>query len=107
MVCANCGKEMIKVGELTEQERNDWMFIKTKDNTTAQAMNPDTIKGMEFSDGQVYEYFKACFEARAESEFLKFTFFRDLRIRLNLMDEKDIWLNDDTSGVGVYIHPEE
>lgn len=107
MVCENCGKEMIKVGVLTEQEQNDWTFIRTKENTTDQALNIETIKGMEFKDGEVFEYFRACFDAKAEVEFLRYIFFRDLKKRLNLGEGENIWLGDDYSDIGVFKHPEE
>lgn len=107
MKCENCGKEMIKAGALTKKEEQDWIFIKTKEDTISQALSPETIKGMEFKDGEVFEYFKACYEAKAESEFLRFLFFRDLKARLKIPANENMWLDDSTEGIDVFVHPKD
>lgn len=107
MKCAECGKEMISVGVLSEKEEQDWIFIKTKEDTTFQALNPQTIKSMDFKEGELLEYFKACYEAKAETEFLRYLFFRDLKARLHVPANENVWLDDVNSVVEVYVHPKD
>lgn len=107
MKCEQCGKEMIKVGELSEKETHDWIFIKTKDDTASQALDSNTINGMQFKEGELFEYFKACFEAKAEAEFLRYVFFRDLRARFNISKTENIWLEEGNTAIEVYVHPQD
>lgn len=106
MVCRNCGKELEKIGELTEQEVNDFTLINSKDVTVYQALDPDTINKMKFTDGQVFEYFRAAFEAKATSEFLKYVFFKNLKKRLDVSGNIEIEADTSVTGFGVYVHKE-
>lgn len=109
MVCANCGKEMTLLGQLTEKESEDFQYVVVKESNINQALDTETINQMEFSESQVYEYFRAVFEARAEMEFLKFTFFKNLKLRLGLQTNEELWLKEDyTTGiVYIYQHPQD
>ena len=108
MKCADCGKELIKVGELTKNEKDNYALIATKESVSLQYLKTDTINGMNFTEGQVYEYFRAAFEGRCDAEFLKFIFFRDLRARLNIDKNKDIWIEEfDGDTCEVYVHPDD
>ena len=106
MVCQNCGKEMIEVGELTDKEYEDLQYINSIYVTTNQALNPDTIKKMEFEDGKVFEYFCSAFDAKAKAAFLEYIFWRDVRNRLNIHD-KEIILERVAEPRKLFIHPEE
>ena len=79
MVCQNCGKEMIKVGTLTEKEVEELAYIERQFVNVNQALNPDTVNQMKFTNNQVYEYFRAVYDNKAQAEFLRFIFFRDLK----------------------------
>lgn len=103
MVCENCGKEMIKIGELTEQEQQDFFYVNEKLNCAYQAQKSDVLKEIKFSDGQVYEYFKACYDEMAEAEYLNFIFYRNLEKRLGV--DTDIFI--DNISFEVFVHPEE
>lgn len=103
MICEDCGKEMIKIGELTDTEKKDFYYMNECINTSSQALNTDVLKEVEFSDGQVFEYFRAAFDAIAKARFFQFMFYRDLRKRLNV--EADIFV--DTISCEVFIHPIE
>lgn len=102
MVCEKCGKEMIKVGVLSETELQDLYFVNEQCNTAYQALNRDVINEMKFEDGQVFEYFRAAYEALAKGRFLSAMFHRDLKKRLNI--SKDVYI-DEISGE-VFIHPD-
>lgn len=106
MVCRNCGKEMIEVGELTDKEYEDFLYIQNINATTDQALNVNTIKGMEFEDGKLFDYFRAAFEAKAKASFLHYIFWRDVGKRLNIND-KEIFLEDNAESRKLFIHPEE
>lgn len=107
MVCKNCGKELVKVGELTDKEYEDCSYVNNLLHTSNQALDRETIKGMEFEDGQVFEYFRAAFEARAKAEFLNYIFWRDLGKRLGIADNVEMILGDEPDSKDVYIHPQE
>lgn len=103
MVCQNCGKEMIKVGVLTEEELNDFFFVNEKFATVNQALNTNILKDMEFEDGQVFEYFKACYDQLAQARYLQFIFERNLKKRLGLELTEYIIIEDKT--FEVFTHP--
>lgn len=103
MVCENCGKEMIKVGVLTEQEQTDFYFINEKYATATQALESDVIENMEFSDGQVFEYFKACYDQLAQAKYLQFIFERGIKNRVGV--EQDVPITIDGLSFEVFIHP--
>ena len=107
MVCNKCGKEMIKVGELTEKETEDFQYVVVREDNVYQALDTKTINGMDFDEGQVFEYFQAVFQAKAEMEFLKYSFFKKLKIRLGINLDEELWVNEDyTTGiVSAYKHP--
>ena len=103
MTCEKCGKEMIKVGSLEEQEINDFIYINEKYNCVNQALSSNVISDMKFTDGQVFEYFKACYDQLAQAKYLHFIFERDLKKRLGVKTQMYI----DFISYEVFIHPEE
>ena len=103
MVCQNCGKEMVKVGVLTEEETNDFFFVNEKFATVTQAMNTDVLKDLEFTGGQVFEYFKACYDQLAQAKYLQFIFERNIKKRLGL--EPNTFITIDGLSLEVFIHP--
>lgn len=107
MVCKNCGKEMIKVGTLLEKEVEELAYIERQNVNATQALNYDTINKMKFEDGQVFEYFRAAFENKAQAEFLSFVFFRDLRKRLELKTNNFVIGDGTPDNHDVFVHPEE
>ena len=71
-------------------------------------MNSDTLVQMDFADGQVYEYFRAVYDIKAQAEFLHYIFFRNLRKRLDLMTYKgDVRIGDGPDNYDIFIHPFE
>ena len=107
MNCPRCGKELDKIGELNENEKEELALINKKIENSMQALNPKTIREMEFTDGQVFEYFRAVFDSKAQTEFLKYIFFRNLAKRLNVDDEKDIYIGDGTPyNTDIFMHKE-
>lgn len=103
MVCENCGKEMIKVGVLTEEEQNDFFFVNEKFATVNQALKFEVLNDIEFEDGQVYEYFRACYDQLAQARYLQFIFERNLKKRLGLELTEYIVIEDKT--FEVFTHP--
>lgn len=103
MVCEHCGKEMVKVGVLTEGETNDFYFINEKFATANQALNTNVIKDIEFTDGQVFEYFKACYDQLAQARYLQFIFERGVKNRLNV--PQDTFIVIDGLSREVFTHP--
>ena len=105
MKCENCGKEMVKVGGLTEAETNDFFFVNEKFATVTQALNTNVLKDLEFTDGQVFEYFKACYDQLAQAKYLQYIFERDIKKRLGL--EPNTFITIDGLSLEVFIHPTE
>ena len=103
MVCEHCGKEMIKVGVLTEEEQQDYFYVNEKLNCAYQAQNSDVLAKIKFNDGQVYEYFKATYEQLADAEYLGFIFYRNLKKRLDV--EQDVYI--DGTSCEIFVHPKE
>lgn len=103
MVCEECGKEMVKVGVLDEKEIDDFTYVNEKFNCASMAMNFDIIKDLEFTDGQVFEYFKAAYDQLAQANYLRYTFERDVKKRLNVKDRIFI----DFISHEIFIHPTE
>ena len=103
MTCENCGKEMIKVGVLTEEEQNDFCFVNEKFATVNQALNSDVLKDLKFTDGQVFEYFKACYDQLAQAKYLQFVFERGVKNRVGV--EQDVPVAIDGLSFEVFIHP--
>lgn len=105
MKCPRCGKEMEKIGSLTLDEQESLALINKKLENVMQALNPVTIREMQFTDGQVFEYFRAVFDSKAQAEFLRFIFFRDLAKRLNINTDTQIQIGDGSpDNVDIYIH---
>lgn len=103
MTCENCGKEMIKVGVLTEEEQNDFIYVNEKFATVNQALNSEVLKDLEFTDGQVFEYFKACYDQLAQARYLQFIFERGVKARLNIPKDTGFVLSEPE--LEVFIHP--
>lgn len=103
MTCKDCGQELTKVGELTEKETEDYIYLGECYSTAQQALNPDVINKMDFSEGQVFEYFKAVYDNMAKAKFLEHMLIKNLKKRLNM--DSDIQLYMDESGKqSIYIH---
>lgn len=103
MKCENCGKEMVKVGTLTEEEQNDFFFVNEKFATVNQALNSDVLRDIKFADGQVFEYFKACYDQLAQAKYLQFIFERGIKNRLGV--PLDVFIAIDGLSFDVFIHP--
>lgn len=103
MKCEQCGKEMVKVGVLTEEEQNDFIFVNEKFATVNQALNTDVIKNIEFTDGQVFEYFKASYDQLAQARYLQYIFERSLKNRIGI--QQDIPIVIDGLSFEVFVHP--
>ena len=106
MKCKHCGKELIKVGELTDKEYEEIIFINKKFANSRQALNPETIKQMEFTEGQVFEYFRAAYDNIAQADFLQYIFFKNLGERLGIND-KNIMLDDKPDSKDIFVHPDD
>ena len=104
MKCRNCGKELVKIGTLTEQESEEWMLINKKMNNAFQALDSKVINEMEFTEGQVFEYFRAAYHGKAEADFLYWLFARNLKKRLGLNTNAPIDIFEENSEFNVYAH---
>ena len=104
MVCEHCGKEMVKVGVLTEEEQQDFFFLNEKFANANQAMNMKVLKDLEFTDGQVYEYFRACYDQLAQAKYLQFIFERGLKKRLDV--PQNVFIAIDGLSFDVFKHPD-
>lgn len=106
MICEKCGKELTKVGEFTDKEIDEFAYICEKEATANQAMNPAVVNSMEFDDGKLFEYFRSAFDAKAQAQFLKHIFMRDLRKRLGVDIKTNIIFNSlGTGDKSIYAHP--
>ena len=105
MICKRCGKEMIKVGTLMEEEIADFFYINEKFGIVNQALNSEVLKDIEFTDGQVFEYFKSCYDQLAQARYLQFIFERNIKRRLGISEEVFIEIEDVT--YDIFIHPQE
>lgn len=105
MKCEQCGKELVKVGTLTEEETKDFYFVNEKFATANQALNSSIIKDIKFTDGQVFEYFKASYDQLAQARYLQFIFERNLKNRININQNENIII--DGLSLEVFIHPED
>ena len=103
MTCENCGKEMIKVGTLEEHEVDDVAYVNEKFNCAMQSLNMEVLKDLEFTDGQVFEYFKAAYDQLAQAKYLQFIFERDLKRRLKV--DEPIFI--DYATYEVFVHPKD
>ena len=85
MNCYFCGAELKELDvKLSEQEIEDMFFISNKEQVSQQALKMDSINPKDFSDGQIYEYFKAAFDNMAEVEFLKYMWIKNVRAKYNI-----------------------
>lgn len=103
MKCEQCGKDLIKVGILNEEETENYFFSNEKINCAYQALNMDVLKNMQFSDGQVFEYFRAAYDALASAKFLQYILNRDIKSRRNITE--DIIIDPET--LEIYIHQKD
>ena len=87
MKCENCGKELTKIGTLTEEELRNYIRLSEMYNNATQALKPDVIEGLKFTEGQVFEYFRAVFDEMAKASFLNWCLRRDLKQKYNFADE--------------------
>ena len=87
--CKNCGKELELIGTLTEAEIQNINFIETKEMTVNTALEKDVCDFKAMSPEQVYSYFKATFDLKAEAAFLNIENFRAIAERLNVENMSD------------------
>ena len=107
MKCFRCGRELEQVGVLTDNEIEELVLINKKIENSNQALNLNTIRGMNFTEGQVFEYFRAVYDGKAQAEFLHFMFFRNLMKRLDLKEGTQIQIGNGTPyDYCVYVHKE-
>ena len=104
MNCPRCGRELVSIGKLTESEVKAFALINRKLVTVNQALNPETVKAMEFDDGKVFEYFRAVYDSKAQTEFLQFVFFRDLKKRYNLPMNEEVFINTIDYDYEIFVH---
>ena len=64
----------------------------------------ETVKAMEFDDGKVFEYFRAVYDSKAQTEFLQFIFFRDLKKRYNLPMNEEVFINTIDYNYEIFVH---
>ena len=102
MKCEHCGKELKEVGVLERDELQDWLRSGEMQDNAVQALKPEVIEKMKFSDGQVFEYFRACFDELAKANFLRYLIRRDLKNKYGFTDE--FFVKPDTGKV--YVHAE-
>lgn len=105
MKCPNCGKELKKIGKLTEEEIDEYSYIIKKMNAANQALKPNVVNGYNFTENQVFEYFRAAFDSMAQSEFLYYLFASQLKKRHGLNLNQEIYIDEtDINNPNVYIH---
>jgi len=105
MVCEHCGKELTKVGVLTDEEKEEFYFVNEKNACAYQAIDSSIVKDIEFTDGQIFEYFRAAYDALAQARFLRHIFEKKVKTRLNVDINKNIFIAD--VSLEVYVHPDE
>ena len=101
MKCPDCGKELLKVRDLTEDERNAFEYFVIKEDNANQAINSGI--DVNFKEGELYEYYKALYDQLAEARFLRTIFFRKIQEELN---EKPVKVPYIFEGA-LYVHPVE
>lgn len=101
MKCSHCGKELIEVTQLTEEEIKEFEFFSCKMRNAEAALQSDIIDVAKMSQEQIYSYFKAAYDLKCEAEFLNFCFFDKLSKRVNqprnalLIDQGKVWIHGD------------
>lgn len=107
MKCPNCGRELVKIRDTRGSEYKDLNSAAFKEASANDALSWDNVNAIPFKDDkEVYAYFKAAFDQKAEATFLSFIARRDLvekifeetGVRYNT---QDITCDD----LGVYVHP--
>lgn len=88
MKCPECGKVMAHAGVLSSKEEEDFLFAETKCRCAEQAISSAKDCAELFSDGQLYEYFKASCDELAEGLFLREVFFKKISQRLSIPKNK-------------------
>lgn len=106
MTCRNCGKELTFVRKPAKDEIENFIFINNKLNSVSDALNPDVVSSYKFeTDEQVYAYFKAVFDLKAEANFLYYNFRKLIAEKLSEDLEKEISPDDFYfDEYGIYIH---
>ena len=108
MKCEHCGKELKKIGELTESNIRDLELINNKISTSNQALDINTIKDLPFSKPEeIFYYFKAAFDEKADAEFLKWELIHSIAERINYKGSPyDLYFPSYTYDEnGIYVHP--
>lgn len=100
MKCRNCGKELKEIGILNEDELRDYIRISEMYNNATQALKPEVVNGFNFTEGQVFEYFRAGFDEMAKASFLSFCLMKDLRNKYKFTTE--CYVDQDTGKL--YVH---
>lgn len=88
MTCPDCGKELVELGELTEDEIHDLEYLQVQEQTIKNEFN--NIKINDFSDTQVYEFYRAKADMEALFNASHYLFFRNLAKRFELTGDWSI-----------------
>lgn len=102
MICEHCGKELIFVGEMTDEEITNLHYIISKNRTVETALDKNIVNLQEMTPEQVYMYYKSAYDIKIEANFLEIENLKAISKRLNVEMSK-IMIFDDK----VYVHPEE
>lgn len=100
MKCPDCGKELKEVGVLTDEELLDFQHVREMTFNAQQALRSEVINKMNFTEGQVFEYFRAAFDEMAKASFLDYCIRQELKKKYKLDDS---YFFDLTTG-RIYLH---
>lgn len=100
MKCECCGKELKKVGVLSSDEHKDYLRISEMYSNAQQALKPEVVNSMKFTEGQVFEYFRAAFDEMAKAAFLEYYFKKEITAKYKL--DGQYFVKPDTGEL--YVH---
>lgn len=78
MNCPKCGRELIKIANLTKEEIQDYTYANQKVASAETAFDNAKDICADMNPEKAYVYFKAVFDELAEGKFLEYYFSKEL-----------------------------
>lgn len=98
MKCMRCGKELELVRELTNEEKDKFDYINSKEIVGNEGLSADILMNLELEDSKIVDYLHAAMEQKVEAQILRRALFREISKEVN---------NFDIIDYKIYKHEEE
>lgn len=98
MKCMRCGKELELVRELTNEEKDKFDYINSKEIVGSEGLSADILMNLELEDSKIVDYLHAAMEQKVEAQILRRALFREISKEVN---------NFDIIDYKIYKHEEE